>query len=190
MAKQRMRQSRQERDDVAAMVAKRDQLDRDQEQQRQREEAAFARYARAQLQIAEIERERTDTVADLDQRREQAVADAREQLDAVTADQCTVLVELHVDGRGRRSAEDLAALFDLPVKRVRAMLKRARSAEPAGQNSETTAPEAPAHPGGERTGAATAAPAEDAPAADASAREVEGPPASSVAGPAVQPVGD
>ncbi|WP_145984245.1 translation initiation factor IF-2 [Pseudonocardia sp. EC080610-09] len=159
MAKQRMRQSRQERDDVAAMVAKRDQLDRDQQQQRQREESAFARYARAQLRLGEVERERDDTVADLDRRREQVVTDAHEQLDAIAAEQSAVLVELHGDGRGRRSADDLAALFDLPVKRVRAMLKRARSAAPSGRGSESAAPETPARPAGGDTGAATPAPA-------------------------------
>ncbi|GAA1092744.1 hypothetical protein GCM10009629_40530 [Pseudonocardia alni] len=118
------------------------------------------------------------------------MTDAREQLDAVTADQCAVLVELHVDGRGRRSAEDLAALFELPVKRVRAMLKRARADEPAGQDSTTPAPEGPARAGGEPGGAATPAPAKDAsPAIDAE-REMEGPPVPSVSGPSVQSVED
>jgi hypothetical protein len=190
VAKQRMRQSRQERDDIAAMLAKRDQLDRDQQQQRQREEAAFARYAHAQLRVTEIERERADAIADLDLRREQVMTDAREQLDAVTADQCAVLVELHVDGRGRRSAEDLAALFELPVKRVRAMLKRARAAEPAGRDSATPAPEVPARAGGEPGGAATPAPAKDAAPAIDSEHGMERPPAPSIPGPAVQSVGD
>ncbi|WP_226367356.1 hypothetical protein [Pseudonocardia sp. ICBG162] len=120
------------------MVAKRDQLDRDQHRQRELEESAFDRYARAQLMVTAIEQERDELVAELDQRREQAMASARERVDAVASEQCTVLHELHVDGRGRRSAEELASLFDLPVKRVRSMLKRARSTPLPG-----AAPQAP-----------------------------------------------
>lgn len=123
MATERTRRSRRVRDDVAAMVAKRDQLDREQEQQRRLEESAFERYARAQERIVEIEQNRDVVLAELDRRREEAVAEADAEAEAIGAQQCAVLAELH--GR-QRSAEDLAAMFGLPVKRVRTMLRRTR----------------------------------------------------------------
>ncbi|MBN9739152.1 MULTISPECIES: hypothetical protein [unclassified Pseudonocardia] len=117
------------RDDVAAMVAKRDQLDREQEQQRRLEESAFERYARAQERIIEIEQSRDVVLAELDRRREEAVAEAEAEAESIGAQQCAVLAELH--GR-QRSAEDLAAMFGLPVKRVRTMLRRTRDEATSG----------------------------------------------------------
>ncbi|ALL79347.1 hypothetical protein AD006_29100 (plasmid) [Pseudonocardia sp. EC080610-09] len=132
---------------MAAMHAKRDQLDRDQEEQRRLEESAFERYARAQERIAEVEHTRDETLAELDRRREQAVADAEQELASIGVEQCAVMAELH--GR-RRNAEDLAAMFGVPVKRVRTMLRRTRDGAPSptdgsGHSSEAVTPAADGH---------------------------------------------
>ncbi|ALE76982.1 hypothetical protein FRP1_30150 (plasmid) [Pseudonocardia sp. EC080625-04] len=67
-------------------------------------------------------------IAELEQRRRDAEGEAQKRLEEVEARQREVLAELHREGR---KAEDLAAMFELSVKRVRGHLRQARRASAA-----------------------------------------------------------
>lgn len=122
------RAERAVRDRVDAIVAARDRLDADQAERRRREDEAFARYARADRDAEQIVADRDAVIADLEQRRRDAEGEAETRLGEVEVRQREILAELHRDGR---KAEDLAAMFELSVKRVRGHLRQARRASAA-----------------------------------------------------------
>lgn len=149
------------REHVSRLTAARDALDADQAERRRREEAAFARYAEAAARAETIAGEREAELARLDAERDRVRERARERLDEVEAEQRAVLAELNAGGR---SAEELAALFEVPTKRVRTLLRAAKDAEPAAATADSVATD-------ERTAAATAQPGPAATASTATTAE-------------------
>ncbi|RZT75534.1 hypothetical protein EV383_6275 [Pseudonocardia sediminis] len=118
------RAPREVRDRVGELAAARDRVDADQVERRRREDEAFARYAAADLDAQKVTAERDATLAELDQQRQRVRDAAGAKLAAVEERQRAVLAELN---RGGRSAEDLAAVFGLPLKRVRTQLRAAKA---------------------------------------------------------------
>lgn len=108
-----------------------------------------------------IAAERDAELAKLDVERARVEERTGERLGEVESEQRAVLAELNADGR---SADELAALFGVPVKRVRTLLRAARSAtaagpaDPAATRTATPAPvAAAATSAGPAEGAVTAA---------------------------------
>jgi hypothetical protein len=122
------RRRRTRRDDpaaarLAALTAARDRLDADQAERRRREDAALAAYAAASGEVEDVVAARDRSLADLDRQREKVHIGADQQLAEIQARQSAVLAELTELGR---PAEDLAVLVDIPVKRVRVLLREHR----------------------------------------------------------------
>lgn len=118
------RAPREVRDRVGELAAARDRVDADQVERRRREDEAFARYAAADLDAQKVTAERDTALADLDQQQLRVREVAETKLAAVEERQRAVLAELNCGGR---SAEDLAAVFGLPLKRVRTQLRAAKA---------------------------------------------------------------
>lgn len=130
------RAPREVRDRVGELAAARDRVDADQVERRRREDEAFARYAAADLAAQKVTAERDTALADLDQQQLRVRDAAETKLAAVEERQRAVLAELNSGGR---SAEDLAAVFGLPLKRVRTQLRaaKAENATTNGHNAGT-----------------------------------------------------
>ncbi|ANY10789.1 translation initiation factor IF-2 [Pseudonocardia sp. HH130630-07] len=128
------------RDRAGAIAAARDRLDADQAERRRREDEAFARYARADRDAEQIVADRDAVLADLERRRRGAEGDAETRLGEVEVRRREILAELHRDGR---KAEDLAAMFELPLKRVRGQLRQARRASATPDSPTVAAPPKP-----------------------------------------------
>lgn len=128
------------REQAERLAAARDELDARQVERRKREDEGFARYAAADLDAEKVTKERDAALADLDRQRERVHAAAEAKLADIEDRQRDVLAELN---RGARSAEDLATLFGLPLKRVRTLLRAAKAATP-GQRD--TAPQSGGQP--------------------------------------------
>ncbi|MDN5749407.1 MAG: translation initiation factor IF-2 [Pseudonocardia sp.] len=145
------RRRRARRDDPAAarlaeLTAARDRLDADQAERRRREDAALAAYAAAAGEVEDVVAARDRSLADLDRQREKVHTGADQQLAEIQARQSAVLAELTELGR---PAEDLAVLVDIPVKRVRVLLREHRDrvvadTAPAAAPATSTAPAAAA----------------------------------------------
>ncbi|WP_210036690.1 translation initiation factor IF-2 [Pseudonocardia parietis] len=120
------------RERVSRLTAARDALDAEQAERRRREDTAFTRYAEAAARAETITGERDAALEQLQGERARVEQRAAERLGEVETEQQTVLVELNAAGR---SAEELAALFELPVKRVRTLLRAARSTTTKGPNA-------------------------------------------------------
>ncbi|WP_308252024.1 translation initiation factor IF-2 [Pseudonocardia sp. KRD291] len=158
---------------MGELAAARDRVDADQVERRRREDEAFARYAAADLDAQKVTAERDTALADLDQQQVRVRDVAETKLAAVEERQRAVLAELNSGGR---SAEDLAAVFGLPLKRVRTQLRAAKAGD-ATTNGHDAAPDrsptsasATAARGAAAAGlpdAATASPAPGAPDPDA-----------------------
>lgn len=133
--KSRARAPREVRDRVGELAAARDRVDADQVERRRREDEAFARYAAADLDAQKVTAERDIAISELEQQRERFQDAAETKLAAIEERQRAVLAELNGGGR---SAEDLAAVFGLPLKRVRTQL-RAAKAETAPPRATPTA---------------------------------------------------
>ncbi|MBN9795487.1 translation initiation factor IF-2 [Pseudonocardia sp. TMWB2A] len=128
------------RDHAEAIAAARDRLDADLAERRRREDEAFARYARADRDAEQIVADRDAVIADLERRRRDAEGEAETRLGEVEVRKREILAELHRDGR---KAEDLAAMFELPLKRVRGHLRQARRASAATDSPTVSAPPKP-----------------------------------------------
>ena len=133
---------------LAALTAARDRLDADQAARRRREDAALAAYAAAAGDVEEVVAARDRSLADLDRQREKVHTGADQQLAEIQARQSAVLAELTELGR---PAEDLAVLVDIPVKRVRVLLREHRDRvvadTPTAAAPATSAAPAAASPG-------------------------------------------
>ena len=132
------------REEVSRLTAARDALDAEQAERRRREDSAFARYAEGTARATAIAAERDGELARLDAERVRAQQRADERLGEVESEQAAVLAELNSDGR---SAEDLAAMFGLPVKRVRSVLRAAKDSD---RTADGGRPEADTATGGGR----------------------------------------
>lgn len=146
------RRRRGRRDDpaaarLAALTAARDRLDADQAERRRREDAALAAYAAAAGEVEDVVAARDRALADLDRQREKVHTGADQQLAEIQSRQSAVLAELTELGR---PADDLAILVDIPVKRVRVLLREHRdrvfadtATTPAPANSAAPAAASP-----------------------------------------------
>ncbi|MBC3189454.1 translation initiation factor IF-2 [Pseudonocardia sp. C8] len=163
--KSRTKNDRQVRDRIAELAAARDRLDAEEAERRRREDEAFERYARADADAVQVVAERDRTLADLEAQARRVRDDADARLGEIEQRQREILAELH---RGGRKADDLAAMFGLPVKRVRTLLRQARppsgSAEPAAtpQAGAGSDPAYPAIPVADTETTVAAPPAERA----------------------------
>ncbi|MCF7547315.1 translation initiation factor IF-2 [Pseudonocardia sp. WMMC193] len=117
------------------LTAAREQLDARLAERRRREDDALAAYAATAGEAEQIAVNRDAAVAEAERARQAAVADADAQLGDLERRQTAVLVELNELGR---SADELHALFGIPVKKVRALLRAGRE-HPIGQQTDTTA---------------------------------------------------
>ncbi|MBP2371713.1 translation initiation factor IF-2 [Pseudonocardia parietis] len=121
---------RQIRDRVAELAAARDRLDAEEAERRRREDEAFERYARADADAVQVAAERDAALADLEAQSRRVSDDSASRLGEIEQRQREILAELHRSGR---KVDDLAAMFELPVKRVRTFLRQVRP--PVGPQS-------------------------------------------------------
>lgn len=122
----RPRRARRGREQAAALAelrTRRDELDADLVKRRQLEDAALERFVAAAAKVRKVHEAAEARAVDLE-RQASAVRDkATEDAAAGEAEQAAALFELHELGR---SAEELARLTGIAVKRVRAMVRSAR----------------------------------------------------------------
>lgn len=108
---------------LAALRARRDELDAELVERRKLEDAAMERYVAAEAKVRAVYDAAGKKAADLNRQvvavHEKAKADAADQEVA----QAAALLELHKLGR---SADELSKLTGLGVKKVRAMVRAAR----------------------------------------------------------------
>jgi len=102
-------------------------LDAERQERERRQQAALTQYAKALARAEQIERTRQVRLAELEAEITRVHEQATQQLAEVEAEQAAALAELHALGR---PAEELAALVELPLKRVRRLLKAARQTIP------------------------------------------------------------
>jgi DNA-directed RNA polymerase specialized sigma24 family protein len=105
---------------LARLVEARERIDAEQAERRRREDTALATYAGLLDEVGAITTRRDAALAELEDRCRGVNDEAAAALDAVRARQGQVLAELAALGR---RAEDLAALLDVPIKRVRSILR-------------------------------------------------------------------
>ncbi|MFR9802793.1 translation initiation factor IF-2 [Pseudonocardia sp. RS010] len=113
------------------LTAAREQLDARLAERRRREDEALAAYAATAGEAEQIAAIRDAALAEAERARQAAIAEAEAKLGDLERRQTAVLVELSELGR---SADELHALFGIPVKRVRAMLRAGR-ARPTGEQA-------------------------------------------------------
>lgn len=113
------------------LTAAREQLDARLAERRRREDEALAAYAATAGEAEQIAAARDAAVAEAEQARQAAIDAADARLGDLERRQTAVLVELSELGR---SADELHALFGIPVKRVRALLRAGRE-RPTGQQT-------------------------------------------------------
>src|SRR4051812_27643559 len=100
---------------LARLAAAREQLDAEIVERRRREDEQLTEYAAATDAVTEAEARRDAALADLERQATQVREAAEQELATLEARQGAVLVALHAD----RTAEELATLVSLPLRRVR-----------------------------------------------------------------------
>jgi hypothetical protein len=147
---------------LTRLAAARAQLDAEIVERRRREDELLTEYAAATDAVTEVEVRRDAALADLERQATQMREAADRELATLEARQGAVLVALH----GDRTAEELAQLVSLPLRRVRTLLRTHREPTAAETRSPTPPPDAPApgppaHPA-TRPAATGSPPADDA----------------------------
>ncbi|KGI79306.1 hypothetical protein IL38_24310 [Actinopolyspora erythraea] len=107
-------------------------LDSERAERERREDAALSRYAEAAARVEVIEQQRRQKVEDLERQITETNEKAQVQVSETESEKLAALRELNELGR---SAEELSRLFEIPVKRVRSMLRDQKSTR-----QSTTAP--------------------------------------------------
>lgn len=134
----RPRRSNAVAEQLAALKGNRDELDADKAERERAENAALEKYAKALVRVDEINAERSRKVTELAEQTSAVHAQAQRDIADTELTQGDALAEL--SGLGR-SAEDIARVVHLPVKRVRAMIKAADDAKrPASALAERVKP--------------------------------------------------
>ena len=137
---------------LARLAAAREQLDAEIVERRRREDGLLTEYAAATDAVTEAEARRDAALAELERQAAQVRETAEQELATLEARQGAVLVALH----GDRTAEELAHLVALPLRRVRTLLRSHREPEGATEASPATAaPATPASAPPPQPGAAT-----------------------------------
>src|SRR3954452_10024137 len=156
---------------LARLAAAREQLDDEIVERRRREDEQLTEYAAATDAVTEVEVRRDAALADLERQATQMREAADRELATLEARQGAVLVSLH----GDRTAEELAQLVSLPLRRVRTLLRTHREPTAAETRSPTPpptpTPDAPA-PGPPEHPATRPAATDSPPADDAAGGEV------------------
>jgi hypothetical protein len=129
----RTRRSPAEQQRLERLTAACDQLDATAAERRRREDEALAGYAATAGEADEVIAAREVALAHLDRQRQAVIDGAAAKLADIDARKTAVLAVLNELGR---SAEELSALFEIPVKKVRALLRT--------QRRSTSAPTEPA----------------------------------------------
>lgn len=159
----RRRRSSEVDDQLAALLAKRDSLDVGKAERERIEKEALRRYAEAQVQLSGIDSEAARKVEELRRQIAEVEQKAKDDRAAGERAQAEALAALNAEPVGR-TAEELARLFDLPIKRVRRLVREGKPgksssagsavATPAGESvassseSSATAGESGSAPGG------------------------------------------
>lgn len=115
---------------LAALKGNRDELDADEAQRRGLEDAALERYAAAVVRVQEINAERGRKAEALMAQVTKVHEQAKEAVADVEVEQAAALAALNQLGR---SAEDIARMTGVPVKRVRSMLRAERPVPADGE---------------------------------------------------------
>jgi hypothetical protein len=121
---------------LARLTAAREQLDAALVARRRREDELLTEYAVVTDAVTDAEARRDQALADLERQAAEIRAAAEQELATLEARQGAVLVALH----GDRTAEELAHLVTLPLRRVRTLLRAQRDPdEPADAASSVAA---------------------------------------------------
>ena len=137
---------------LARLAVARERLDAEIVERRRREDGLLTEYAAATDAVTEAEARRDAALAELERRAAEVRATAEQELATLEARQGAVLAALH----GDRTAEELAHLVALPLRRVRTLLRSHRDPEGATEASPATAaPATPASAPPAQLGAAT-----------------------------------
>jgi hypothetical protein len=163
---------------LARLTAAREQLDALAAERRRREDTLIQEYALAAGDAADAHTRRDTALAELDRQVRAVRDDAAAEIEAAQARQVAVLVELNTT----RSAEQLASLFGLRVKRVRQLLRAHREQHNLPQNSPRQSTSRQDTRSGQPTDAVASARGDQPPAPPAAGL---GPPRT--AGPAAEP---
>ena len=151
---------------LARLAAAREQLHAEIVERRRREDEQLTEYAAATDAVTEVEARRDAALADLERQATQVREAAEQELATLEAWQGAVLVALHAD----RTAEELATLVSLPLRRVRTLLRTHREPPAAAVDSPTPphaqAPGPPAEHPPTRSAADPSPAADDAPGGD------------------------
>lgn len=136
---------------LAQLTEARDTVDAQLEDRRRRENILLERYAATLAEQQRVEDELTAGLGRLQEEEARLRADTDQQLAAIEADRGDVLVGLNAEGR---SAEDLAQIAGLPLKRVRTILRsRKQPADGVATSDDSERTQTPApRPAGEDDG--------------------------------------
>lgn len=124
-------------DQLSALLAKRDTLDADKAERDRLEKEALRRYAEAQVQLSGIDGEAARRVEELRRQIAEVEQKAKDDRAAGERAQSESLATLNAEPVGR-TAEELARLFDLPIKRVRRMIREGKADKSAGAVAATS----------------------------------------------------
>jgi DNA-directed RNA polymerase specialized sigma24 family protein len=107
-------------------------VDEKQADRQRREDEALTRFADAAVAIGQAQEEQDRQLGELAKQGEQVRTRTVERVDDLEADQAAALADLAELGR---SAEDIAAIVGLPVKRVRRLIRVASGREDRPQDA-------------------------------------------------------
>ena len=111
--------SQPHQNDVASILARRDELDGVKADQRDRENALVDEYLSATAEETDIDARRDAVFADLEERRRKAVQDAEQAVEATRKRRAATIVELHK----RRSVQQLGIMLKLPRRRIDKLIR-------------------------------------------------------------------
>lgn len=123
---------------LRALKAKRDAADAEIAERKRREDAALERYAEAVAAGVAVEEELERELAALDRKREELRTAAERRKAQTAAEAAAALAE--IVALPGRSVEEVAGWVDLPVKRVRRMVRDAKAGQGPARGSEKERP--------------------------------------------------
>lgn len=125
---------------VEDLVARRDGIDAEVAERRLRENDALERWVSLAVEREQITTSRDDELARLEAERSRVQDEAAQRVALVDTRQAAVLLGL---SRDSRTAHQLSALFELPLKQVRDMVRAAKTAEARDKTSKDPAESTP-----------------------------------------------
>lgn len=140
--KRRRRKASEVSSEVAALLAKRDTLDADKAERERIEKDAFQKFAEAKVQIASIDGEASHKIEDLRRQIAEVEQKAKDDRAAAEQAQAEALATLNVEPVGRK-ADELAQLFEMPIKRVRRLIQDGKRARAPKNSAATVNPAVP-----------------------------------------------